>query len=196
MTPADRWPRSNPPTIRQTSRQPSPAAPHRASPDESDNFGAERPRRAGRSRPPKNRRACERSASTRRTPARDANPCGATRRRSLRATRQCLPRQNSLRSAAMAPRAALPRLGRPHADTNCRRPSVNGSRHECRSTEPCCASDQLRRHLGPAVQAKHLFDLDPVHGHGLDRQAKGFASGRQRHLGETCRGHDGWPCTL
>ena len=53
-----------------------------------------------------------------------------------------------------------------------------------------CASDQLRRHLGPAFQAKHLFDLDPVHGHGLDRQAKGFASGRQRHLGETCRGHD------
>ena len=42
-----------------------------------------------------------------------------------------------------------------------------------------CASDQLRRHLGPAFQAKHLFNLDPVHGHGLDRQAKGFASGRQ-----------------
>ncbi len=31
----------------------------------------------------------------------------------------------------------------------------------------------------------------PVHGHGLDRQAKGFAGGRQRHLDETCRGHDG-----
>ena len=53
-----------------------------------------------------------------------------------------------------------------------------------------CASHQLGRHLSPAVKPKHLFDLDPVHGHVLYGQAKGFAGGRQRHLGETGRGHD------
>ena len=57
-------------------------------------------------------------------------------------------------------------------------------------TEPSALRISCVVTSGPAFQAKHLFNLDPVHGHGLDRQAKGFASGRQRHLGETCRGHD------
>jgi len=53
-----------------------------------------------------------------------------------------------------------------------------------------CASHQLGRHFSSAVKPKHLFDLDPVHGHFLYGQAKGFAGGRQCHLDETGRGHD------
>ena len=53
------------------------------------------------------------------------------------------------------------------------------------------AAHQVGRHLRLVVQPEHLFDLDPTHGHGLDRQAKSVARRGQCHLGETRCGHHG-----
>ena len=144
-TPADTWLRPSRPTIRRAKPRPSTAALRRASRDGSGNCGPERPRRAGRSRLPRNRPACERSGSTPRKPGHGATPCGATRRRGLRVTGRCppamsrlreeqKPQQNSSARPAMkaASRAELPRLGRQHAGTSCRWLSASGSRHECR----------------------------------------------------------------
>ena len=149
-----------------------------------------RPRRAGRSRPPTNRRARERSASKRRTPARDANRCGATRRRNLRATRRCLPRVELIRSVgasgcatsirATACRCQLPSAEREWIST--RLPSTGPS--ACTPWISCVVT-WVR-----SSRRQHLFDLDPVHGHGTGRQAERFAAGRQRHLGETGSRHD------
>ena len=92
------------------------------------------------------------------------------------------------RPLGWAHHAAPPRRRRPHADTNCRRPIGNGSRRECCSSAP---ANELRRHLGPTVQGKHLLHLQPIDRHGLHRKTKRFATGGQHHLGETCCGHDG-----
>ena len=152
------------------------------------------PHRAGRSQSPQNRWASERSASTRRRPARDVHRCVATRRRSRRVTRQFrLLRTLTNRLLRRRHRAARPRRGRPHAGTNCRPLSGNGSRRGCSSSalRMSCVVTRVS-----AAQRQHLLDLEPIHHNGVDRQTKRFATGSQHHLGEIRRRHDGWPCTL
>ena len=61
---------------------------------------------------------------------------------------------------------------------------------------PVVALSKLRRDSRLAIQGKRLFDLELVDLYGVNRQAKSFAAGSQRHLGKTRRRHNGLPMHL
>ena len=64
------------------------------------------------------------------------------------------------------------------------------------NADPVVALSKLRRDSRLAIQSERLLDLELVDLHGLNRQAKSFAAGSQRHLGKTRRGHHGLPMHL
>ena len=51
------------------------------------------------------------------------------------------------------------------------------------------ASNKLRRQLGPAIQGKHLLNLEPTHLNTLHRQTESLTTRSQRHLSKSRRRH-------